>query len=87
VKDCSFVYNVHTDDYWVCDATDALMRIFRINPDTGATTLHFSSTTQAHCMSAGGSNRPESRFHYHPELRGFSWAPQWLSALYFFPTA
>jgi hypothetical protein len=83
-----FAHN--TDDgyyYAIQSFSTPLTTIYKIDPDTGVSTLIYSSSTAAHAVSAGGSNNPLNRWNYHSAYRGFTWAPQWDSPVYFFPTA
>jgi hypothetical protein len=88
-----FIYNVDDDMYYVfaADSTSPYLRIWKINPDTAGSPatavseLIFTSTTAAHGTQS--ANEALSRVHYHPNLKGFTWASEWSQPLYFFPTA
>jgi hypothetical protein len=76
----------NTDDgfyYVLSSASTPVTKIYKIDPDSGASTLIFSTTTAAECVIAG--NAAQSRFTYLSWLRGMVWAPRWDSPVYFFP--
>jgi hypothetical protein len=81
----SLTHNTDDNFYYALysESTTPSTKIYKIDPDSGASTLIFSSTTAAECVVGG--NGAQSRFTYLSYLRGMVWAPRWDSPVYFFP--